>query len=126
MRASHCFGAVLLAAATALVVAHAEHPSRGGPSKLPAGMFSPLGNQIVDKNGNPFRFSCVYWPGMNEKDSKMANQDGPIKGIQPNIDAIAATGFNCIRVDINNISLHDSNTPNSYPTWIRWLPLPPR
>ncbi len=100
----------MLAAATALVVTHAEDPSRGKPSKLPAGMFSTLGNQIVGKNGNPVRLSCVYWLGMNEKDSKMANQDGPIKGIQPNIDAIAATGFNCIRVDINNISLHDSNT----------------
>ena len=111
MKASHCFGAAMLAAATALVIAHAEDPSRGGPSKLPAGMFSTLGNQIVDKNGNPVRLSCVYWLGMNEKDSKMANQDGPIKGIQPNIDAIAATGFNCIRVDINNISLHDDHTP---------------
>src|ERR1700734_3433822 len=111
MKVSHCFGAAIFAAATALVVAHAEGPSRQEPSKLPAGMFSTSGNQIVDKHGNPVRLSCVYWLGMNEKDNRMANQGGPIKGIQSNIDAIAATGFNCIRVDINNISLHDSNTP---------------
>ena len=101
----------MLAAATATVGIQAQAPSGQSPSMLPTGMFSTLGNQIVDRNQNPVRLSCVYWLGMNAKDGMFANQDGPFKGIQANIDAIAATGFNCVRVDINNISLHDSATP---------------
>jgi len=79
-------------------------------SMLPAGMFSTVGNQIVDRNQTPVRLSCVYWPGLNHQDGPLANVDRPIKGIQPNVDAIAATGFNCIRIDFNNISLHDAAT----------------
>jgi endoglucanase len=80
------------------------------PSLLPAGMFSTLGNQLVDQNQNPVRLACVYWPGMNGEDGVLYNLNGPLNGIQANVDQIAATGFNCIRVDINNISLHDSGT----------------
>lgn len=80
-------------------------------SKLPAGMFSTLGNQIVDLNQNPVRLSCIYWVGMNAKDGRLANLDKPFKGIQANVDAMAATGFNCLRFDFNDISLHDSGTP---------------
>jgi endoglucanase len=80
------------------------------PSKLPEGMFSTAGNQIVDKNHNPIRLSCVYWPGLNHQDGPLAGLKGPIKGVPANVDAIAAAGFNCIRIDFNNISLHDSNT----------------
>jgi endoglucanase len=81
------------------------------PSKLPDGMFSTSGNQIVDKDHNPVRLSCVYWPGLNHQDGPLAGLKGPLKGVDANVDAIAATGFNCIRIDFNNISLHDSNTP---------------
>jgi endoglucanase len=80
------------------------------PSKLPDGMFSTAGNQIVDKDHNPVRLSCVYWPGLNHQDGPLAGLKGPLKGVDANVDAIAATGFNCIRIDFNNISLHDSNT----------------
>jgi aryl-phospho-beta-D-glucosidase BglC (GH1 family) len=48
---------------------------------------------------------------MNVKDGRLANLDKPFKGIQANVDAMAATGFNCLRVDFNNISLHDGGTP---------------
>jgi len=102
----------MVAAASATAGIWAQGPSGDPPSMLPAGMFSTLGNQIVDQNQNPVRLSCVYWLGMNVKDGRFANQDGPFKGIQANIDAIAATGFNCVRVDFNNISLHDSGTPD--------------
>jgi endoglucanase len=81
------------------------------PAKLPDGMFSTSGNQIVDQNQNPVRLSCVYWPGLNHQDGPLAGLKGPIKGVPANVDAIAATGFNCIRIDFNNISLHDSATP---------------
>ena len=81
------------------------------PAKLPDGMFSTAGNQIVDQNHNPVRLSCVYWPGLNHQDGPLAGLNGPIKGIPANVAAIAAAGFNCIRIDFNNISLHDPATP---------------
>src|ERR1035441_3455460 len=112
MKALRLICITMLAAVTATAGIRAQAPSSQSPSKLPDGMFSTLGNQIVDRNQNPVRLSCVYWLGMNAKDGRFANQDGPFKGIQANIDAIAATGFNCLRVDINNISLHDSGTPD--------------
>ena len=105
-----CCGAALTAA-IGLAGVQAENPSRQAPSKLPPGMFSTLGNQIVDRNKNPVRLSCVYWLGMNAKDGHLINLDGPIKGIQANLDAIASTGFNCLRVDFNNVTLHDEGAP---------------
>jgi hypothetical protein len=84
-----------------LVVATASGQSG---SVLPAGMFSTLGNQVVDENRNPVRLSCVYWPGLNAKDGQFANLDGPIKGMTANVEAIAEAGFNCIRVDFNNLA----------------------
>ena len=80
-------------------------------AKLPDGMFSTAGNQIVDQNHTPVRLSCVYWPGLNHQDGPLAGLKGPIKGIPANVAAIAATGFNCIRIDFNNISLHDAEAP---------------
>lgn len=47
---------------------------------------------------------------MNGEDNQLLNVNGPFVGAQANVNAMAATGFNCIRVDINNISLHDSGT----------------
>ena len=106
----------LLCASTLLSAAlltgiHAENPSGLAPSKLPAGMFSTLGNQIIDRNQNPVRLSCAYWLGLNVKHGRLIDIDGPFKGIQANLDAIAATGFNCVRVDFNNITLHDDGSP---------------
>jgi endoglucanase len=40
----------------------------------------------------------------------LGNLNGPFVGIQANVNAIAAAGFNCLRVDFNNISLHDSGS----------------
>lgn len=85
--------------------------SAANPAKLPDGMFSTLGNQIVDQNQNPVRLSCVYWPGLNHQDGPLAGLKGPLKGIPANVEAISATGFNCIRIDFNNLSLHDPATP---------------
>jgi endoglucanase len=85
--------------------------SAATPSKLPDGMFSTSGSQIVDQNNNPVRLSCVYWPGLNHQDGPLAGLKGPIKGIPANVEAIATTGFNCIRIDFNNLSLHDPATP---------------
>jgi aryl-phospho-beta-D-glucosidase BglC (GH1 family) len=77
---------------------------------LPAGMFSTLGNQIVDQKQTPVRLTCVYWDGMNGDDNTLGNLNGPFVGIQANMNAIAAAGFNCLRVDFNNISLHDNGS----------------
>jgi hypothetical protein len=98
----------MLAAATATVSIQAQNPPGLAGSALPAGMFSTLGNQIVDQNQNPVRLACVYWQGMNGDDGTLSNLNSPLNGYQANANAIAAVGFNCIRVDINNISLHDS------------------
>jgi len=73
-------------------------------------MFSTLGNQIVDQNQNPVRLSCVYWQGMNAEDGQLSNLTTPFNGIAANMGALATAGFNCLRVDINNISLHDGGT----------------
>ncbi|MGD0520915.1 MAG: cellulase family glycosylhydrolase [Terracidiphilus sp.] len=91
------------------VLAAATAAAQGG-STLPAGMFSTLGNQIVGQNQNPVRLSCVYWQGMNAEDGTLSNLSSPFNGYQANMEAISAAGFNCVRVDINNISLHDSGT----------------
>jgi hypothetical protein len=47
---------------------------------------------------------------MNGEDDTLVDLNGPFVGIPANVNAIAAAGFNCIRVDFNNISLHDSGT----------------
>jgi hypothetical protein len=103
-----CVG--MLAAATATVNIQAQNPPALAGSTLPAGMFSTLGIQIVDQNQNPVRLACVYWQGMNGDDGTLSNLTTPLNGYQANVNAIAAVGFNCIRVDINNIWLHDSGT----------------
>jgi hypothetical protein len=43
------------------------------PAKLPDGMFSTVGNQIVDQNQIPVRLSCVYWQGLNHQDRPPAD-----------------------------------------------------
>jgi endoglucanase len=96
--------------ATASLSAQTKDSPHVAASLLSPGMFSTLGSQIVDQNQNPVRLACVYWPGMNGEDGALYNLSGPLNGIQANVDQMAATGFNCIRVDINNISLHDSGT----------------
>ncbi len=94
----------ILAAAAATISVQAEKPL-----PLPSGMFSTKGNQVVDRTQNPVRLSCVYWSGMNALDHPLSNLNGPYDGYQANVNAMAAGGFNCIRVDFNNISLHQGN-----------------
>ena len=43
------------------------------PARLPDGMFSTVGNQIVDQNQIPVRLSCVYWQGLNHQDGPPAD-----------------------------------------------------
>ena len=82
MKAIRLLCTATLASATVLTGIQAENPSGLAPLKLPAGMFSTLGNQIVDKNQNPVRLSCVYWLGMNTKDGHLIDLEGPFKGIR--------------------------------------------
>ena len=88
----------------------AWHPGAERPAPLPGGMFSTQGNQVIDRNGNPVRLSCVYWQGLNAENHPLSNLGGPFVGIPANVNAIARAGFNCIRIDFNNISLHDGTT----------------
>lgn len=110
MKSIYSFCFATFATALAIVGTSAQTSSGQNGSKLPPGMFNTVGNQIVDRHQNPVRLACVYWPGLNHQDGPLSNVDAPIKGIQANVDAIAATGFNCIRIDFNNISLHDAAT----------------
>ncbi len=100
------FGFILTPAAIAQT--SSWHPAPQRPSPLPSGMFSTQGNQVVDQRGNPVRLSCVYWQGLNAENHPLSNLDGPFTGIPANVNAIARAGFNCVRIDFNNISLHDS------------------
>jgi aryl-phospho-beta-D-glucosidase BglC (GH1 family) len=101
----HFFTAIVLALAFCAASAIAQRPSK----KLPSGMFSTRGNQVVDQHQNPVRLSCIYWAGLNGFDGTLFNFTSPLDGYQANINAMAAGGFNCIRVDFNNISLHQGN-----------------
>jgi aryl-phospho-beta-D-glucosidase BglC (GH1 family) len=104
----HFLTAIVLALTFSAASAIAARP----PKKLPSGMFSTRGNQIVDQHNFPVRLACIYWAGMNGENRMppLNGQDGPFVGIPANVNAIAAAGFNCIRVDFNNLSLHDSGT----------------
>lgn len=107
-------GALLLL----VLLSQAGSALAAGPAKLPAGLFSTQGNQIVDRNHLPVRLACVYWSGMNARDSPkhrwLENLDGPYIGVRANVQAIADAGFNCIRVDFNNYSLHAAEEMPAY------------
>jgi endoglucanase len=101
----HFLTAIVLALAFCAASATAARP----PKKLPSGMFSTEGNQIVDQHRHPVRLSCVYWAGLNGFDGTLFNFTSPLDGYQANINEMAVAGFNCIRVDFNNLSLHQGN-----------------
>lgn len=84
------------------------------PQLLPSGYLSTQGNQIVgQRNGPPdLRIAAVGWFGQNGLDSnEPVGLDGPYKGIQANVDAMRAAGYNTITIGWNDASLHDANTP---------------
>jgi aryl-phospho-beta-D-glucosidase BglC (GH1 family) len=60
-----------------------------GGNLLPTGYLSTQGNQIVDASGNPVRIASVGW---NEIGAS------PLGGIQADVDAMKAVGFNTIRI----------------------------
>jgi aryl-phospho-beta-D-glucosidase BglC (GH1 family) len=79
--------------------------------KLPSGYLSTRGSQIVSEHHQFVRIAAVGWFGQNGLDSNVpVGVDGPYVGIQANIDAMLAAGFNTVTIGWNNASLHDSNT----------------
>jgi endoglucanase len=63
--------------------------STTGGTLLPPGYLSTQGNQTVDTTGNPVRIAAIGW---NEIGAS------PLGGIQADVDAMRAAGFNAIRI----------------------------
>jgi hypothetical protein len=63
-----------------------------GPSLLPAGYLTTSGNQITDGNGHNVRLACTGYVQLTS-------------GIAKDIAAMAADGFNCVRVDYYDATL---------------------
>jgi hypothetical protein len=66
----------VLTATASLSAQTTDSPQVAG-SRLPPGMFSTLGNQIVEQNQKSVRLACVYWAGMNGEDGVLYNLNGP-------------------------------------------------
>jgi len=82
----------------AIVRAAAVLPGMGGgrsPTLLPSGYFSTNGNQIVDASGADVRIASVGW-----------NQN--FTNIPATVAAIAASGFNTVRVSWDDADLHNN------------------
>ena len=84
----------------------AAHGS-SAPKLLPAGWLSARGSQIVDRHGVPVRIACVGGLGTVIVGGRL-DYGGPYKGLDANIAAIRAMGFNCVRVDYNDKNVEDA------------------
>ncbi len=77
-----------------------------GAALLPAGYLSARGSQIVDHRGAPVRIACVGGFGTDIVGGRL-DYSGPYKGLDANMAAVRAAGFNCLRVDFNDKSVGD-------------------
>jgi hypothetical protein len=76
---------------------------------LPPGALFTAGNQIVDGNGNPVRIASLGWSGAN---SRFAVPDGlDAAPYQTLINQVKAIGFNCLRIDICDMSIINDDSP---------------
>ena len=77
---------------------------------LPTGYLSARGSQIVDPRGRPVRIACVGAFGTVTVGGRLdysGSYNGPYKGLDANVAAVRAMGFNCLRVDFNDKSVDD-------------------
>ena len=106
LRGSILWPAVIFAA---LVLGVALPRSADGASRaalLPSGYLSTRGSQIVGRSGAPVRIACVGGFGTVIVGGRL-EYGGPYKGLDANLAAVRALGFNCIRADFNDKSLDD-------------------
>lgn len=89
-----------------------SHPS----TMLPSGYLSTSGSQIIGSrptpapSGKPVRISAIGWFGQNGLNSnEPVGVTGPLRGIQANVNAMKAAGFNTITIGWNDASLHSGD-----------------
>lgn len=101
----HCGRSALPAVFAALALG-ALAPRAADAALLPAGYLSTRGSQIVGPGGAPVRIACVGGFGTVIAGGRL-DYGGPYKGLDANMAAVRASGFNCIRADFNDKSLDD-------------------
>lgn len=62
------------------------------------GWLSTSGNQIIDANGRPVRIAAANYSGMEQFATAPTSSDN--RPYQPDLDAIKAYGFNCVRIPL--------------------------
>jgi endoglucanase len=72
------------------------------PAMLPSGYLGTHGAQIVDRHGHSVRLACMGGFGTDITGGHLDYDNGPIHGLDANIAAVQAFGFNCIRADFND------------------------
>src|SRR4051812_49118584 len=95
---------LLLSTAVACVTpAAAKNPLSG--NLLPTGTLSTRGSQIIsDSTGQPVRFACVGWNGLNGIDGR---PDGwGRKSLEQHLLTMTVGGFNCIRMSWTDAGLN--------------------
>lgn len=120
VKAAAIAAAVLLAAAGAGTAAQAQPApaeSKAAPQAAAAllgnGYLGTNGSQIVDSTGKQVRISSVALHGNSRLDqNEIVNQDTPFTGLDANMRAIRAAGFNTVTLAWSDASLHDANAAN--------------
>jgi endoglucanase len=106
-------GAVVASTVALAPLAQAA-PERAHATVLPSGYLHRAGSQIVDANGNRVRIAAVGLHGMSDLDqTELVNADQPLPGLDANMAAIHAAGFNTVTLGWNDASLHDADA-NAY------------
>jgi aryl-phospho-beta-D-glucosidase BglC (GH1 family) len=77
------------------------------PALLPSGFLSVKGAQIIGPDGAPVRIASIGLTGMNVIGGRL-ELVVPFKGIEGHVNAMKATGFNCVRVDWIDRTLDDA------------------
>lgn len=112
MRARNALAMVVALAATLLlaVSGSARAQAASGGALLPAGYLHTRGSQVVGADGLPVRIAAVGWFGQNGLDQNTpVGVDGPYQGIDANVQAMRAAGFNTVTIGWNDASLHDAD-----------------
>lgn len=81
-------------------------PVTSRPAMLPAGFLSARGSQIVGRDGAPVRIACVGGLGTVVAGGRLGYPD-QFNGLDGNVAAMKAVGFNCVRVDFTDRSVDD-------------------
>ncbi|WP_103887235.1 glycoside hydrolase family 5 protein [Actinacidiphila yanglinensis] len=96
--------------AQARPLAAGAHPAAAAAQLLPTGYLDTNGSQIIDSTGKPVRIDAAALHGNSRLDQNViVNQDTPLAGLDANMRAIRAAGFNTVTLAWSDASLHDAN-----------------